>query len=129
MAAAVIPVIASVISAVGPQIPAIVQFVEALFGHSKDTGKQTGDVKLQTAVQLLQQALTALANSGVIPSQGVVDPSLPAALAGAVQQVVDALKTQGQLTGTETASVTPSGLVIPVIVAGIQGQLVIGAIK
>lgn len=97
MAAGVIPIVAGVISAIGPQIPGIVQFVEGLFGHSSTTGTKDGPTKLQTAVGLLTTALQALANAGKIPSAGVVDPSLPAGLAGAVQQVVDLLQGQGLL--------------------------------
>jgi predicted anti-sigma-YlaC factor YlaD len=110
MAAAIIPIVAAAIGALGPQrITSIVQFVESLFGHSSDTGKQNGADKLQTAVTLLQNALAALANAGKIPSAAAVDPSLPAGLAGAIQQAFDALKAAGLL----GASAAPIPAILP----------------
>lgn len=99
MAATIIPLVSTAISIIGPQIPSIVQFVEGLFGHSSQTGSQDGAAKASTAVSLLMTALQQFANAGKIPSAPVVDPSLPAALAGAVQQVFGTLKAQGLLNG------------------------------
>jgi hypothetical protein len=106
MAAAIIPLVASAVAAIAPQIPSIVQLVEGLFGHSSQTGKQEGIAKLQAAVALLQQALTALANAGKIPSAPVIDPNTPAALAGAVQQAVDSLQKAGLLGPTQSLNTT-----------------------
>jgi hypothetical protein len=102
MAAAIIPLVAAAVGAISPLIPGIVQAVEGLFGHSATTNTQDGAAKMQAAVAMLTAALQQLANAGRIPSGPVVDPSLPAGLAGAVQQAVDALKAQGLL-GSPTA--------------------------
>jgi hypothetical protein len=99
MAAAIIPLVATAIGAIGPQIPSIVQMVENLFGHSSQTNKPAGTDKMQLAVTIGQAVLTGLANTGKIPSAPVVDPSLPAGLAGAIQQAVDAMKAAGKLNG------------------------------
>lgn len=123
--AIVIPAVASLISGIAPQIPAIVQFVEGLFGHPSSgatpTATPTGEQKLQTAVTLLIQALTSLANAGKIPSAGVVDPSLPAALTGAVQAVVDALKASGGLPATQGAqtATAPAATPKPATLSGV----------
>lgn len=103
MAAAIIPLVVSAISAIGPHIPDVVQLVEGLFGHSAVTGSKDGAAKSATAVSLLTTALTALANAGKIPSTAVVDPSLPAGLAGAVQQVFGDLTAKGLLNGAAPA--------------------------
>lgn len=97
MAAAVIPLVAAGVQVIAPLIPNIVQTVENLFGHSSQTGKQDGSSKLTTTVSLLQQLLTEFANAGKMPSAPVVDPGMPAALAGATQQAVTAMKAQGLL--------------------------------
>lgn len=107
MAAAAIPIVAGVVGAISPYVPEIVQFVEGLFGHSSTTNSKDGAAKMSTAVELLQTALNALANSGKLPSAGVVDPSLPAGLAGAVQQAFDSLKSSGQLGTVTAASASP----------------------
>lgn len=103
MAAAIIPLVSAAIAAVGPRIPGIISFVEGLFGHSDQTGQKDGPVKLETAVAMLETALQHLANAGKIPSAPVVDPSLPAGLAGAVQQAFDALRAQGSVDGALAA--------------------------
>ena len=104
MAATIIPLVAAAISAIGPQIPSIVQMVENLFGHSSQTGQKDGDAKLQTAVTIGQALLQQLANAGKIASAPVVDGSLPAGLTGATQQVVDSLQKQGRLGAAATAA-------------------------
>lgn len=97
MAAAIIPLVTAAVGAISPHVPEIVQFVERLFGHSTVSATKDGPIKMETAVSMLTTALQQLANAGRIPSAPVVDPSLPAGLAGAVQQAVDALKAQGLL--------------------------------
>lgn len=99
MGAAIIPIVAMAVQLIRPEIPAIVLFVESLFGHSANpaTPDKSGPVKKQTAVDILKAALTAMANAGRIPSAPVVDPSLPGELAGAVQDIVDAMKAKGLL--------------------------------
>ena|ERR1700674_107616 len=101
MAAAIIPLVAAAVGAISPLIPSIVQSVEGLFGHSTSSGQKDGADKMTAAVSMLTAALQQLANAGKIPSGPVVDPSLPAGLAGAVQQAVDALKAQGMLGGAQ----------------------------
>lgn len=103
MAAAIIPLVASAVGAISPFVPEIVQFVEGLFGHSTASSNKDGAIKMETAVTILTTALQQLANAGKIPSAPVVDPRLPAGLAGAVQQAVDALKAQGHLGSPTTA--------------------------
>jgi hypothetical protein len=115
MAAAIIPLVAAAVSAIGPQIPGIVQMVENLFGHSADTGKKDGPAKMQTAVTLSTAMLQQLANAGRIPSAPVVDASLPAGLAGAIQQAVDALKAQGQLTTLAPAAPEATPITLPAV--------------
>lgn len=107
MAAVIIPLVAAAVSAIGPQIPSIVSMVEGLFGHSATTGTQDGAAKLQASVAALTTLLQEFANAGKIPSAPVVDPSLPAGLAGAVQQTVDAMKAKGQL-GAPAPAATPA---------------------
>jgi hypothetical protein len=97
MAAAIIPLVSAAVSAIGPQIPSIVQMVEELFGHSSQTGQKEGDAKMQAAVSIGSTAFQQLANSGKVPSAPVVDPSLSAGLTGAIQQVMDSLQKLGQL--------------------------------
>lgn len=97
MAAAIIPLVAAAVSVIGPQIPSIVAMVERLFGHSDLTKSKDGNVKMQAAVSIGTMLLEQLANAGKIPSAPVVDPSLPAGLAGAIQQAVDAMNRGGQL--------------------------------
>jgi hypothetical protein len=110
MAAIAIPIAVQVAAALAPQIPAVVQLFEDLFGHSSATGKQTGaTAKLPGVVGVLQSTATTMANAGLIPSAGVVDPALPSVLAGAVEQAVAAMKAQGLL-GPPAASPNPAGL-------------------
>jgi hypothetical protein len=92
-----ISLVATAVGAVAPLIPGIVQAVEGWFGHSSTATVKAGPDKMNTAVSILQGVLTALANAGKIPSAPVTDPSLPAGLAGAVQQAVDAAKARGEL--------------------------------
>jgi hypothetical protein len=99
MAAVIIPLVTAAVGAISPHIGEIAQFVEGLFGHSSVSGTKDGPIKMETAVSMLTVALQQLANAGRIPSTPVMDPSLPAGLAGAVQQAVDALKAQGLLGG------------------------------
>lgn len=98
MAAAIVPAALQVAAELAPiAVPAAVQLFESLLGHSSETGKKQGDAKASGAVAVLTSAAQTMANAGVIPSAGVVDPSLPAVLAGAVEQAVAAMKAQGLL--------------------------------
>lgn len=115
MAGAIIPLVATAIGAISPFVPSIVQAVESVFGASATTGSKDGPQKMATAVEILTSLLQGLANAGKIPSAPVVDPSLPAGLAGAVQQAFDSLKSSGQL-GT-VAAAPPSPVVKPATVA------------
>ncbi len=65
-----------------PMIPSAISFVEQMFA---------GGDKKKAAVDLLHGSLTTLANAGKIPSAGVVDPALPAALGDAVQKTFDTM--------------------------------------
>jgi hypothetical protein len=123
MAAVIVPLIVTAISAIGPEIPAIVQLVERLFGHSPATAPKEGEAKMQTAVSILTNILQTLANAGKIPSAPVVDPALPAGLAGAVQAVFDGLKASGTL-GTVPAPVAlPAAALAAPIAAAIQSVI------
>ena len=115
MAAAIIPLVVAAVSAIGPQIPAIVQMVEGLFGHSSTTGTQDGATKMAAAVAALTSLLQSYANAGKIPSASVVDPSLAAGLTGAIQQVVDQLNAAGKLNGSTSAPTAPISATTPVL--------------
>jgi hypothetical protein len=86
MAAAIIPLIASGVSALLPLIPGIVQGVENLFGA------KTGQAKMDAAVAMAMEAAKALAAAGKI--QGIPDLSSVASL---VEVIVQQLKNSGQL--------------------------------
>jgi hypothetical protein len=101
MAAAIVPLVISAVGLITPLIPGVITFVENLFG------KGTGPQKMSTAVDLLTKVLQDIANLGKIPSAGVVDPSLPAALQIEVQKIFDQMNGQ---------SVSPS--VVPVGAGG-----------
>jgi hypothetical protein len=116
-----ISLVATAVGAVAPLIPGIVQAVEGWFGHSSTATVKAGPDKMNTAVSILQGVLTALANAGKIPSAPVTDPSLPAGLAGAVQQAVDAAKARGELGASAPAAATPVDP-IPVSVVLQSGQ-------
>ncbi len=77
---AAIPAVLGVIGLVEPLIPSVISFVEQMFA---------GGDKKKAAVDLLHSTLTTLANAGKIPSAGVVDAGLPAALGDAVQKTFD----------------------------------------
>jgi hypothetical protein len=114
MAAAILPIVGTVLTLVEPYWPTIIQGVETLFGHSSVTGSKDGTAKLPAAVSVMQSLLTSLANAGKIPSAGVTDPTLPAALTAAAQKAVDAMKTSGLLT---SPLATPSVAKPPVVAA------------
>ncbi len=120
MAAAAIPLVLSAVQVVAPMIPGIISFVEGLFGSGQ---------KKQAAVDLLHAQLNALANAGKIPSAGVVDPSLPAALGDAVQKVFDQVSGgTGKvplLAPPGSAPVPPSGTAKSMVVSGAGRTLLI----
>lgn len=122
MAAAAIPLATAAVSAIAPFIPQLVQMVEDLFGHSSKTGQQTGEQKMQTVVTAAQALLTAIANAGKVPSASVLDPSTPAAIAGAAQQVVTSMKAAGLLNGqpatTATIPAAVSNTTAPITITG-----------
>ena len=124
MAAAIIPLVSAAIAAIGPQIPNIVQSVEALFGHSSTTGTQTGPLKMQASVDALTAMLQSFANAGLIPSAPVVDSSLPAGLVGAIQTVVDQLKAAGGLSATSVVPPTTQVVAKPAAAASVSGTKV-----
>ena len=99
MAAAVIPIVATVLGIVRPALPSIISWVEGLFGHSTTTGKKTGPQKTDAVIGVVQAVLTGLANSGLLPSAGVVDPAFQGELAKLVQDTVDAMNKSGLLSG------------------------------
>lgn len=112
MAAAIIPVIASTITALSPLVPPIIQGVEALFGP------KTGPTKLQTAVDMLGKAAEALAAAGKI--QGIPDLSTLTTL---VQSSVDALKAQGQLPPPSQPTATNIAIGSRVVIVGVIQQV------
>ena len=99
MAAAAIPAVMAVVSAVLPLIPTAITTVESLFGAGNGAAKKT------TVVDMLMKALQGLANTGKIPSAGVVDPGTPAAIANAVQSVFDQISVN--VPGIGTVPVQP----------------------
>ena len=123
MAALIIPLVVTAITAIGPEIPAIVALVERLFGHSSATNPKEGDAKMATAVSILTNILQTLANAGKIPSAPVVDPALPAGLAGAVQAVFDGLKSAGALKPVPPPLTLPATALAAPIAAAIQSVI------
>lgn len=105
MAAAVIPIVGTAIQVIAPAIPSIISWVEGLFGHSSTTGKQSGAQKLETVVSIITNALTGMANSGLLPSAGIVDPAFKTELQKVVQQVVENMQKAGLLNGATTVPV------------------------
>ena len=112
MAAAVIPILTTVVPMV---LPLIVKLVDKIFGC------KTGSVKLDAATQisnLILQELQKLAGSG----SGIAMPST-AELTTMIQGIVDQLNKQGVLTGTSTvidAPITAAVSSNPAILAGVQ---------
>lgn len=83
MAAAIIPIITSLLPVI---VPSLVQGVEALFG------KQTGPAKMQAVLNALQSLIADLGKAGLMPS-----PPSPDALMALIETVVQDLKGKGQL--------------------------------
>jgi|ERR1700730_2299833 len=106
----VITAVAAAVSIISPLIPGAIITIENLLGHSSVTGTQDGPSKMAAAVKLLTVALQALVDAGKVPPMPVSEPAMSAGLAGAIQQMVDQLKAQGQL-GATTALVPP--VVVP----------------
>ena len=118
-----IPVVSSAVAQLIPLVPDIVKGVESLFGA------KTGDTKMQTATNMLNEAAKSLAAAGKI--QGVPDTS---SLVTMIEGVVQQLKAQGQLpapkapatpatdpTATSTPTTLPNG--IKVIIVGTIQQI------
>lgn len=88
MAAAAIPLIASLIPTLFPLGRSIVLGVEHLFGHG------TGATKKQVATDMLGNLAKALATAGNIAGSPTTDD-----VANLIEVIVQELKSQGHLTG------------------------------
>jgi hypothetical protein len=89
--------ISTAVSILSPIISGAILVSESIWGHSSVTGKPEGEQKRETAVHLLLVVLQALAEAGHVPPTAVKDPAVTAGVAGAVQQEVERMKSQGLL--------------------------------
>lgn len=120
MATIAIPLIASAVSALLPQIPGIVQAVEGWFGGGQ------GPTKLATALDMTSAAANRLATAGKI--DGIPDATTLTTL---VETVVQQLKSQGLLdaaTPKPAAPVQPSQVPVSPIGSGTGIRIVITGI-
>lgn len=107
MAAAIIPLVATVLPFIKPVVQDVVLAVEKLFGP------KTGATKFDTAMKMLKPVLDALSTAGKIP--GVLDNTQLGTILETVVQDLNqkGLDTVGQsTTSTQSSSVTPS-LILP----------------
>jgi hypothetical protein len=102
MAAVAIPLIASVLSVIGPLLPGLIERVEALFAP------KTGTTKLQTVLDALKALLEPLAAAGNL--QGT--PS-DAELIAAIEATLALLKANGQLPLPGSALPGAAGVPVP----------------
>lgn len=86
-----------VLSIVGTALPPLIRILESRFAPS------TGADKKATAVAAVKAVLNAMSTAGLI--QGVVGDD---DIAGAVEAVVQVLKSQGELGGVRQTTVSPT---------------------
>ncbi len=117
-AAVVIPAVLEALKIAEPLAPHVISFVQTLFG------KGNGDKKKAAAVDMLKAGLDALANAGLMPSAGVVDPSLLPELGKVVQKSFDSTGGNVPVLGAP-APVPSSGAAKSMVVSGAGRTLLI----